>query len=127
MRSVAAALLTSEWLADALVDRLRLRIVDERGAEEYLPPGVFNRTRHLEPHDLALLVLCAFAIEDGPGLLGGSLSVDRGFRELNDVKGSLRRLSLGGLIEATSEGEFIWRVSWGERALGIGREAASGL
>ena len=51
------------------------------------------------------------------------VSVDHGLRELHDVTSTLRRLRLAGLVEATSEGEFRWRVRWGERALRIAREA----
>ena len=123
-QSVTAALFSSEWLADAVIHRLRdnVRLVDARGAEQHLPPGEFTSMRLLQPGDMSTLALVAFAIQEASGLLSGA-SPDRGLRDLPDVRGSLRRLQLAKLVTVVSEGDFAWRVSWGERALQIAREA----
>jgi hypothetical protein len=120
-RSVTAALFSDPWLADALTERLRddIRIVDQRGGERHLPKGTFTKLRLLQPQDLAVLALAAFAIEYDKGVLDGS----RGLFELDNFGSSLQRLRMAGLMNSAETGPWEWTVTWGKRALRIAKAA----
>jgi hypothetical protein len=120
-RSVAAALFSDPFLADAV--ELRLRddlIVIEDGRERRLPQGKFMKVRVLEPEDLVVLFAVGLTIEAGKLLRLNE--PDRGLGTLSNVPASLARLQRNGLVTAERNGNA-WVVGWGVRALRIAREA----
>ena len=119
-RTIAAALFSDPWLADAIELRLRDDILlTEDGRERHIPHGEFVKVRVIEPEDLAVLFAVGLAIEQG-GLFRAA-DPDRGL-SISDVPASLARLRRNQVIEASRDGNA-WRVSWGRRSLGIARNA----
>lgn len=121
--STLAAVLTSDFLKDAVERKLRsgLRVVED-GVVRELADDQFITTRVLEPVDVSVLYLAAISIEAG-GLLAPSEPADRGLHELRDVADSLKRLSWAGLLTVKREHDRRWRVGWGKRAVKIARKA----
>ena len=121
--SVLAALVASDWLAEALERKLRsgIRVLGDSG-ERMLRDDEYITTRILEASDIAVLFLASKAIEDG-GLLSASTPADRGLNTLGDVAGSLSRLRRNDVLTVKGEGERKWRVGWGERAVRTARDA----
>jgi hypothetical protein len=123
-RSVAAALFSDPWLADAIVQRLRDDlIVVEDGHERRLSPGEFMNVRIVDPEDIVVLYVVSLAIADG-GLF--RLHEPDRLGDISDVPASLGRIRRNGLIEAERDGNA-WRVRWGKRALDVARKAGVGI
>jgi hypothetical protein len=121
--SVLAALVASDWLAEALERKLRcgIRVFDDSG-EHVLRDDEYVTTRILEAQDVAVLFLASKAIEEG-GLFSASTPADRGLNTLGDVAGSLSRLRRNDVLTVKREADRRWRVGWGERAIRTAREA----
>jgi hypothetical protein len=121
--SVLAAVLTSDFLKEALERKLRSGIVwIEDGVSRELPDGEHVTCRVLEAQDVGVLYLAGLAIEEG-GLFSASTPADRGLHSLGDVPGSLRRLRMNNLLTVRREGDRRWRVAWGSRARSIAEKA----
>jgi hypothetical protein len=121
--SVVAAVLTSDFLKDALERKLRSGITwIEDGVPRELPDGEHVTCRVLEAQDVGVLYLAGLAIEEG-GLFSASTPADRGLLTLGDVPGSLRRLRMNNLLTVQREGDRRWRVGWGSRARSIAEKA----
>jgi hypothetical protein len=121
--SVLAAVVSSDFLAEALELKLRsnIRLVTD-GVVRDLADDEYVSVRLLEPRDLSVLYLAALSIEQG-GLLAAGEPANRGLHELHDVGGSLQRLGWTGLLAVRREADRRWRVSWGERAIKIAAQA----
>jgi hypothetical protein len=117
-----AALVASDWLAEALERKLRsgIRVFGDSG-ERMLRDDEYITTRILEASDVAVLFLAGKA-EDG-GLFSATTPADRGLNTLGDVASSLSRLRRNDLLTVKREGERRWRVGWGERAIRTARDA----
>jgi hypothetical protein len=121
--SVLAAVLTSDFVKDALERGLRSGITwIEDGVPRELGDDQYVTCRVFEAQDVAVLYLAALAIEEG-GLFSASTPADRGLHTLGDAAGSLGRLRMNKILTVTSEGERRWRVGWGERARSIAEKA----
>jgi len=121
--SVLAAVVSSDFLKDALERKLRSGIrVLEDGVVRELADDKYMAVRVFEATDVTVIYLSALAIEEG-GLLSPSEPADRGLLTLTDVAESLSRLSRNGILTVKHEGERRWRVGWGERARTIAEKA----
>jgi hypothetical protein len=121
--SVLAAVVSSDFLAEALELKLRsgIRLVTD-GSVRDLADDEYVSLRLLQPRDVVVLYLAALSIEQG-GLLAAGEPANRGLHELHDVADSLRRLGWTGILTVQREGERKWRVGWGERARSIAERA----
>ena len=120
--SVLAAVLTSDFVKDALARKLRSGITwIEDGVPRELGDDQFITCRVFEAQDVAVLYLAALAIEEG-GLFSASTPADRGLHSLGDAAGSLGRLRMNKILTVQREGDRRWRVGWGERASSIAKK-----
>jgi hypothetical protein len=121
--SVLAAVVSSDFLAEALELKLRsnIRLVTD-GVVRDLADDEYVSLRLLQPGDVVVLYLAALSIEQG-GLLAAGEPANRGLHELHDVADSLRRLGWTGILAVRRESDRRWRVSWGERAIKIAAQA----
>jgi hypothetical protein len=120
--SVLAAVLTSDFVKDALERKLRSGIVwIEDGRPRELADDEYMTVRVFEAQDVAVLYLAALAIEEG-GMLSPSTPADRGLHSLGDAAGSLGRLRMNKILTVQREGDRRWRVGWGERASSIAKK-----
>jgi hypothetical protein len=121
--SVLAAVVSSDFLKDALERKLRSGIrVLEDGVVRELADDQYMTARVFEAQDVAVIYLAAISIEEG-GLFAAGEPADRGLMSLGNVANSLWRLSHNGLLTVKQEGERKWRVGWGERARTIAEKA----
>jgi hypothetical protein len=122
--SVLAAVVSSDFLAEALELKLRsgIRLVTDGSVRE-LADDEYVSLRLLQPGDVVVLYLAALSIEQG-GLLAAGEPANRGLHELRDVSDSLRRLGWTGILTVKRESsDRHWRVSWGKRAIEIAAQA----
>ena len=121
--SVLAAVVSSDFLKDALERKLRSGIrVLEDGVVRELADDQYMAVRVFEASDVAVIYLSALAIEEG-GLLSASEPADRGLLTLENVAESLSRLSRNGILTVKREGQRSWRIGWGQRARTIAEKA----
>lgn len=122
--SVLAAVLTSDFVKDAVERKLRAGIVwMEDGRSRQLADAEYMTVRVFEPQDVAVLYLAALAIEEG-GMLSPSTPADRGLHSLGDAAGSRGRLRMNKILTVKRESsDRRWRVGWGERAIKIAAQA----
>jgi hypothetical protein len=123
-RSVAGALFSDGFLADAIELRLRdnLVVIDD-GRERRLPAGEFRRVRILEPEDVVTLYVFGLTLEQG-GLLRLH-EPDRGLSTISDIPAALARLRRNQLSRLSATGTRGASGGEGERSTSRARLAST--